>query len=95
MLSPVQLTSHQQKALGAIKAFVQGPGDCFILEGGADTGKTMPMVALLSWLKSECRSQTFLFPKVSAARILGDTMDTETGTIHIGKFAFSSRSSHA
>ncbi len=46
MASPAQLTTHQHAALQAIQAFVEGPGDCFLLQGGAGTGKTTLLAAL-------------------------------------------------
>lgn len=95
MGSQIQLTAHQHAALSAIQTFVEGSGDCFVLQGGTGTGKTRLIFALPSWLKSEWRSQTCIFSIVGAARILGNTMDTKTGTIHIVRFAFSSRPSHA
>ncbi len=82
MASPAQLTPHQYEALSAIKAFVQGPGDCFILEGGAGTGKTTLMAAVAGWLKAEYRPHVFLAPTGRAARILGDKTGVAATTIH-------------
>ncbi|MCF7983067.1 MAG: AAA family ATPase [Thiohalocapsa sp.] len=88
MLSPIQLTSHQQEAFDAIKAFIQGPGDCFILEGGAGTGKTTLMAALAGWLKGQSRPDAFLAPTGRAARILGDKTGVDATTIHGCIYAF-------
>jgi len=88
MPSQVPLTSHQSEALNAIRAFVQGPGDCFILEGGAGTGKTTLLAALAGWLEAEYRPHVFLAPTGRAARILGDKTGASPTTIHGCIYAF-------
>ncbi len=82
MASPAQLTTHQHAALQAVQAFVEGPEDCFLLQGGAGTGKTTLLAALAGWLKSEYRPHTFLAPTGRAARILGDKTGADATTIH-------------
>jgi hypothetical protein len=88
MFSPIQLTAHQQAALRAIQAFVEGPGHCFVLQGGAGTGKTTLMAALAGWLKDACRPYAFLAPTGRAARILGDKTGVGATTIHGAIYAF-------
>jgi energy-coupling factor transporter ATP-binding protein EcfA2 len=88
MASPAQLTTHQHAALQAVQAFVEGPGDCFLLQGGAGTGKTTLLAALAGWLKSEYRPHTFLAPTGRAARILGDKTGAGATTIHGAIYAF-------
>ena len=88
MPSQVPLTSHQSEALNAIRAFVQGPGDCFILEGGAGTGKTTLLAALAGWLEADYRPRVFLAPTGRAARILGDKTGASPTTIHGCIYAF-------
>lgn len=88
MASPVQLTSHQHAALHAIRAFVDGPGDCFVLQGGAGTGKTTLMAALAAWLKGQYRPHELLAPTGRAARILGDKTGTGATTIHGAIYTF-------
>ena len=84
----MQLTAHQHEALNAIAAFVRGKGDCFILEGGAGTGKTTLMAALAGWLAAEGRPHAFLAPTGRAARILGDKTGVNATTIHGGIYTF-------
>lgn len=88
MPSPVQLAPHQQRALAAIKDFVTGPGDCFILRGGAGTGKTTLLAALARWLEAENRPHAFVAPTGRAARILGDKTGVSASTIHSCIYAF-------
>ena len=88
MSTPVQLTPHQHDALEAMQAFVQGPEHCFILQGGAGTGKTTLMAALARWLESEHWPYGFLAPTGRAARILGDKTATGAQTIHSRIYAF-------
>ncbi len=88
MSNPVELTSHQHAALQAIQAFVEGPADCFVLEGGAGTGKTTLMAALAGWLKAQYRPHAFLAPTGRAARILGDKTGVDATTIHGCIYAF-------
>lgn len=78
----ITLSAHQQEALEAIQHFLLGDGDCFILQGGAGTGKTTLLAALAQWLKAVCRPHMFLAPTGRAARILGDKTGARTSTIH-------------
>ena len=88
MSSAVQLTPHQNTALRAIQTFVEGPEHCFLLQGGAGTGKTTLLAALACWLKAEYRPHVFLAPTGRAARILGDKTGVDATTIHGAIYAF-------
>lgn len=83
-----KLTTQQCQALFQIQHFLRGPAHCFILRGGAGTGKTTLLAELAKVLTSERRLYQFLAPTGRAARILGDKTGADAATIHGCIYAF-------
>jgi hypothetical protein len=82
VVNRMQPTPHQQQAIDAIRGFVAGPRDCFILKGSAGTGKTTLLAVLTQWLRSKNLSYQMLAPTGRAARILGSKTHSDASTIH-------------
>lgn len=83
-----KLTKNQTEALNAIISFINSPTDCFILKGGAGTGKTTLLKVLLHTLKEENRACMCLAPTGRAARILGNKTEYPASTIHSAIYSF-------
>lgn len=82
------LTEDQTEAVNAIIQFINSPKDCFILRGGAGTGKTTLLKVLIHTLTENNRSCMLLAPTGRAARILGNKADHPACTIHSAIYSF-------
>lgn len=76
------LNAQQKEAIERIGLFVAGSGHCFILKGGAGTGKTTLIASLIQKLSNSQRFLRLLAPTGRAARILGGKTRTQADTIH-------------
>lgn len=76
------LNKQQQEAIERISSFIAGSGHCFILKGGAGTGKTSLIASLIKKLSNSQHSLHLLAPTGRAARILDGKTRTQADTIH-------------
>lgn len=79
---PFAPTPSQSAALEALFEFVRGDGDCFVLTGGAGTGKTSLLGAFLEHLRAQRLAHQLLAPTGRAARILASKTRGDARTIH-------------
>ncbi|MBL8896489.1 MAG: AAA family ATPase [Planctomycetes bacterium] len=79
---PFAPTPSQSAALEALFEFVRGDGDCFVLTGGAGTGKTSLLGAFLEHLRAQRIAHQLLAPTGRAARILASKTRGDARTIH-------------
>ncbi|MDD2856937.1 MAG: AAA family ATPase, partial [Desulfuromonadaceae bacterium] len=82
------LTETQAEAVNAIIRFINSPTDCFILRGGAGTGKTTLLKVLIHTLMENNRCCMLLAPTGRAARILGNKTEHPACTIHSKIYSF-------
>ncbi len=78
----ITLTASQNRALAAMKYFVERYDKCFVLSGYAGTGKTTLMRFFIQYLQEKQISYRLLSTTGRAAKILSDATGEEANTIH-------------
>ncbi len=80
--SNITLTASQNKALSAMKHFVEHDDKCFVLSGYAGTGKTTLVRFFIQYLRENNISYCLLSSTGRAAKILSNATGYEASTIH-------------
>ena len=88
MDTTISLTTSQNKALAAMKHFVEGDDKCFVLSGYAGTGKTTLMRFFIQYLQEQHIAFCLLSSTGRAAKILSNAVGYEANTIHHRIFTF-------
>lgn len=83
-MTPLPLTSSQQNAIHAFKAFLSGPEQVFMLKGAAGTGKTTIISEFLRILEGAQHDYKLMAPTGRAAYIIGNKTGKDATTIHRG-----------
>lgn len=84
----ISLTASQNRALSAMKYFVERYDKCFVLSGYAGTGKTTLMRFFIKYLQEKGIAYRLLSSTGRAAKILSDTTGEEASTIHHCIYSF-------
>ncbi len=86
--SNITLTASQNKALSAMKYFVERYDKCFVLSGYAGTGKTTLVRFFIQYLKENNISYRLLSSTGRAAKILSNATGEEANTLHHCVYTF-------
>ena len=86
--STISLTASQNKALSAMKYFVERYYKCFVLSGYAGTGKTTLMRFFIKYLQEKGIAYRLLSSTGRAAKILSNATGEEASTIHHCIYSF-------
>lgn len=85
---PIKLNESQQRALTAIKDFLQSTDPIFILKGSAGTGKTTLVQAVCRHLKERKLSYKLTATTGRAAKVLSAKTGNEASTLHSTLYVF-------
>ena len=85
----MKLTSQQQSAFDAIRQFISGDEQVFILRGYAGTGKTTLIRCIAEYAESVNRTSFLMAPTGRAANVLRAKVGKPSTTIHRGIYNLS------
>lgn len=84
----ITLNQEQEQALRAFSAFLESGKGCFILSGGAGTGKTTLIRAFCEVLDKRQKRFLLLSPTGRASRVLQGATDRAASTVHSAIYAY-------
>lgn len=87
-MSAISLNQEQAQALRAFSAFLENGKSCFILSGGAGTGKTTLIRAFCETIEKRDKRFLLLCPTGRASRVLQGATERIASTIHSAIYAY-------
>lgn len=87
-MSAIPLNQEQEQALSRFSNFLESRKSCFILTGGAGTGKTTLIRAFCEVLEKRKKRFLLLSPTGRASRVLQEATGRTASTIHSAIYAY-------